>query len=215
MKRKSPGIAMSLVVSILLLSCSEKESEPWNAEIICSETLRSSFVDERDGQSYNTTTIGNQVWMAENLNYSTEDSYCYNDEESNCEEYGRLYEWASADTACPAAWHLPSTTEWEELLDNLEGEEFAGGHLKSTSGWKWDMNGTDDCGFSALASGIDDWSDGFDLMGEATEWWASDRPEDDPDEFIYSYWVHYTSNRVEGNFTSSSRWRRSVRCIMD
>ena len=99
------------------------------------------FKDARDGQIYKSVKIGNQVWMAENLNYDynegTAKSYCYNDEQESCAKYGRLYTWAAAmDSAgvfgdggkgcgflvtcsatepvrgvCPAGWHLPSKAE--------------------------------------------------------------------------------------------------------
>lgn len=55
-----------------------------------------TLVDERDGQTYRTTKIGDQVWMAENLNFPVKGSYCYDNTLVNCEIYGRLYTWEAA-----------------------------------------------------------------------------------------------------------------------
>jgi uncharacterized protein (TIGR02145 family) len=109
------------------------------------------FTDERDGQIYKTVTIApagtgySEVWMAENLNYETENSWCgggIGTTEGDCSVYGRLYTWAAAvgraedecgyehtcglgsgdiRGACPKGWHLPSQSEWEALIVAVDG----------------------------------------------------------------------------------------------
>jgi uncharacterized protein (TIGR02145 family) len=80
---------------------------------------RSSFTDDRDGQTYNTVKIGTQWWMAENYNLKSEESYCYKERESECEMYGRLYTIEAALENAPDGWHLPSDNEWKQLEEYL------------------------------------------------------------------------------------------------
>ena len=139
------------------------------------------FTDSRDNKVYRKVTIGGQTWMAENLNYAANSSVCYENNTGNCEKYGRLYNWATAKTACPAGWHLPSDAEWTTLTDNVGGSETAGKKLKSSAGWNDDEgksgNGTNEYLFSALPGGIGS-SDGyFSNAGINGIWWSS--TEDD------------------------------------
>ena len=132
-----------------------------------------SITDTRDGQSYKTVTIGTQTWMAQNLNYETANSYCYNDNASNCTKYGRLYTWAAATSACPSGWHLPTQTEWNTLFTAVGGQSTAGNMLKSTSGWNSSGNGADAYSFSALPAGRRNNDGGYDGEGDNAYFWRS------------------------------------------
>ena len=120
-----------------------------------------SIVDSRDGHVYRTVKIGNQVWMAENLNFETENSHCLWDTTTTCAEFGRYYDWMTAmDVAgvyspngkdcgdnkrcaptypvrgiCPEGFHLPDSTEWNILIAEAGGKSVASTKLKSKEGW--------------------------------------------------------------------------------
>lgn len=113
-----------------------------------------SFKDSRDGKVYRTVKIGDQIWMAQNLNYEMNESTCYDYSEQNCRKYGRLYSWSAAKFACPKGWHLPDTTEWMELFEDVGGFEIAGKMLKSKKNWIDDDKGSNAYGFSALPAGM-------------------------------------------------------------
>ena len=94
-----------------------------------------TLIDERDGRSYKIVKIGGQWWMAENLLFVTDsNSFCDDDREENCLEYGRRYTWEAAMDACPAGWHLPLYSEWQTLIDTVGGRYVAGTMLKSFGG---------------------------------------------------------------------------------
>jgi len=142
-----------------------------------------TFTDKRDGQKYRYVKIGTQTWMAQNLNFKVDGSWCYDNTDSNCAKYGRLYQWTAAmaiDTSynhnlwqgadsashqgvCPSGWHVPTDAEWGTLIAYV-GSDSARIRLSSTSGWHictscnfsggWTRgNGTDRYMFTALPAG--------------------------------------------------------------
>ena len=118
--------------------------------------------------------IGNLTWMAENLNRNIDGSWCYNNDNSNCAKYGRLYTWHAAMSACPAGWRLPTRSDWNNLVSAAGGGSVAGVRLKSKTGWTT-YNGTDDYGFSALPGGFRSSFDGgtFVVAGNVGYWWST------------------------------------------
>ncbi len=134
--------------------------------------------DSRDGQTYRTVKIGKQVWMAENLNYKTNGSYCYFNEDSFCDNFGRLYSLKARANACPTGWHLPSKEEFEVLLELVGwngknfGNDEAAKWLKSSNSWGGDERGSDAFNFSALPAGtfVNGSPQG---LGQGASFWSS------------------------------------------
>ena len=119
--------------------------------------------------------------MAENLNFETDSSYCYNDSAKYCSKYGRLYAWTAAmdsvgtwstngkgcgygkacsptypvQGVCPSGWHLPTKAEFETLFTAVGGRSIAGQKLKSATGWRAYsvITNEDAFAFSALPAG--------------------------------------------------------------
>jgi len=163
-----------------------------------------SFTDSRDGKKYRIVKIGNQIWMAENLNFKTGNSWCYDNDESYCQKYGRLYDWNTAMKACPVGWSLPTFEDWDDLVE-VAGGKVAGKKLKSKTDW----NGTDDFGFSALPGGGRSTDGAFGSVGGDGHWWGATeygsgnayrRPMHSGSEDVLEYW-------------SSKSLGVSVRCV--
>ncbi len=109
------------------------------------QVLGQDTIFDIDGNYYPTIKIGNQVWMAKNLNvkhYANGEeviSFCYHHDTTFCDVYGRLYPWESivggesGDSLlniCPINWHVPTDEEWETLIDTLGGQVYAGVKLR-------------------------------------------------------------------------------------
>lgn len=173
------------------------------------------LTDSRDGQTYRTVTIGFQTWMAENLNYKTANSYCYDNNANNCIKYGRLYTWNAAKTACPSGWHLPTQAEMNTLIATVGGANDASS-LKSTSGWDdyngENGNGTDEFSFSALPAGVRDTSGKFRTAGWQVYFWSSTEYESDK-AFCMNLYYYNGDGVMLGPYYKVTGY--SVRCIKD
>ena len=171
-----------------------------------------SLRDNRDGKTYKTVVIGGKTWMAENLNYKKGKSWCYDKNDSNCDTYGRLYDWKTARTVCPAGFHLPSRQEWDNLVTVAGGKEVAGKKLKARSGWSNNGNGTDEYGFSAFG-GYRNPTSGrhFGNADDIGRWWMA--TEYESDKAYYRSMFYYNDKVYEGSSTQDYGY--SVRCIAD
>ena len=192
-----------------------------------------SMTDPRDGIVYKTTTIGGQVWMAENLNYfdiegapsSIKNDWCYWDKPENCESAGRLYTWKVAKRVCPEGWRLPTNEDWTALLtavgaDTLNPIAWKGANvLKSKSGWENGGNGTDDFGFTALPAGRKFFTkvqDGFTNHGCSAYMWSATEPDiaAGADTLAFSLELNCSNENAMVN-TFKKTEGLSVRCVKE
>jgi uncharacterized protein (TIGR02145 family) len=149
--------------------------------------------------------------MAENLNFETDNSWCYDNDESNCQKYGRLYTWRAATTACPAGWRLPREADLDDLIQAVGGSRHsAGGRLKSKTGW----NGTDEHCFSALPGGfirrLDSGVHSFRNIGTVSYWWSGDEGYDC---MAHNYVMWRASDGVGLQICDRVVVASSVRCV--
>lgn len=186
---------------------SDEDSEDDNSN---SETL----YDSRDGKTYKTVKIGDQWWMAENLNYNQESSWCYNNNSFNCSIYGRLYDWDTAKIACPDNWHLPTSDEWDILYDYLGGNiNNVGGKLKETGFAHWSSpneGATNETDFNALPGGLRYLGGSYNYLGKRSYFWTSTKSIEDAEDRI----LYYNMGSIAISWPDKGMGH-SVRCVKD
>jgi uncharacterized protein (TIGR02145 family) len=173
------------------------------------------LVDPRDGRQYKTVQIGDQIWMAENLDWGEGEKVCYDHDPGNCSMYGGLYRWEEAVAVCPDGWHLPSREEWTELSEYL-GVKDAGQKMKAGSADPLAWDGTNESGFCAIPAGAGN-GEGFQRMGDWALFWSSSAFNDQRAWFaqLDGYWYpappKYRNLYVGWYYLKSNQF--SVRCI--
>jgi len=161
------------------------------------------FTDKRDGKVYKTIKIGEQVWLAENLNYKVIGSKCYNDSTAYCDKYGRLYNWETAMKACPKGWHLSSYDEWEDLTEAVGGGEDAERYLIDTSGFSVLKGGSGYNTFGGLK---------FSDVGVQGYWWIASKHDS---KGSYRRFKFHKAKYISEGSGNGDKSLFSVRCIRD
>jgi len=200
------ALLLAVAFALCIAGCGDKGAGPNTPAPVPAPTpepwtpILGTFTDNRDNKEYKTVKLNKTTWMAQNLNYLPDSgiSVCYDNSLDSCAKYGRLYNWTTAmaiaiiylDSAwggsdvghqgiCPAGWHLPSRSEWDNLLSTVGGATTAGKKLKSKEGWSDNGNGTDNYGFTALPGGQGCADNGcFAFIGEIAFWWTATQDTD-------------------------------------
>ncbi len=221
MKRMTAFSLLMMAVMFVLVAGCVRDPDPEFGQM----------TDARDGQTYQTVKLGDQTWLAQDLNYETENSWCYQDDPVNCELYGRLYDWEAAMTACPDGWHLASDEEWATLINYLdprsnpdatmEESQVAGGMMKATGTledgtglWRSpNKDATNVSGFSAVPSGTRFNTGLFINRGQHVFFWTSTEYNAD------CAWTRMLDYGQSGIFRHDEEITKdyavAVRCVMD
>lgn len=197
--------------------------------------LNLNFLKDVEGKSYKTVRIGEQIWMAENLNtgiiigsYNEQsdngfiEKYCGDNSADNCRLYGGSYTWNEMmqyklsdnnsfelnQGICPIGWHIPSRSEYETLMNYLGGNELAGVKLVNTdvSNWRPDFQrGTNESGFSGI----------FPDIYNPVDWWtSSENPEAEESAFTFVIQTPYNTSGFRCDFfVNGNAEGHKVRCM--
>ena len=184
-------------------------------------------VTDTDGNSYLVVSIGNQCWMASNLNVTngipqvsdsatwvttTSPAWCNYNNSANA-SLGKLYNWYAVQSGklCPAGWHIPTYADFQ-VLENFLGNEPAG-KMKSTTGWDSPNSAaTNSTGFNALPAVFRSFiSSHYTGFGQTAGFWTS---TEGPNAMARFFALTYDSGWFT-NLTASPRQGYSCRCIKD
>lgn len=224
-------------------SSSSSENPPSSSSIDSGEPVFGELTDARDGRVYKTVKLGSQEWMAENLNYAAEGSLCYENDEKNCEKYGRLYNWEVAlDTSnrgcgdnfsgcrlrsdfhpregiCPDGWHVPEHAEWDTLFAyaDAHGEgESAGDALQAyyRDDYLEKTYSSDRFGFNVVPAGVFNGKE-FSGLGTSSEFWTASIETTDWLSYISitPSTIHFVKGSGSNVYMTHISHAVSVRCV--
>lgn len=183
------------------------------ADDYCYKQCPDTIVDNRDGQDYKVTCIGNQIWMAENLNVDEDDfTIC----PPNLCVYGQPYAQIDLSSSiCPDGWHIPTRAEWETLIAEVGGDADAGDALKATT--TWGSGQSDPYGFAAESAGS--WEEINNQVvqsgeGSYIDFWTSTKIPP-ADTTGYRVRISKNSDAIDIGVANSGRDFLYCRCVKD
>ena len=181
-----------------------------------------------DGSYYNSVRIGNQTWMVENLNVTTfrngdpiPEAKSYREwEDAARSEYaafcntsdGKLYNWYAVSDhreLAPEGWHIPKREEWRELEVFLGDKGVASKKMKTTNGWRWEGNGSNESGFSGYPGGIRGGNGEYNHKGKKGFWWSAS------EDYYFELYYNHSMDLKNINSGGDNGWGMSVRCVKD
>lgn len=169
-----------------------------------------SYKDPRDKQKYRTIKVGDRIWFADNLNYKMDGSFCYKEDESNCQAYGRLYTWDAAIKACPVGYHLPTHGDFESLWQAAGADFNAAYLLKAEYGWSGETNGNDTLKFSAMPAGNRFDDETYGNLSKFAFFWSSEASTEKQNARVW----YMTSKSMAFSFMNKPKiYGFSVRCV--
>jgi len=209
--------------------------------ITASEILTVNLFEckDADNNHYPIVKIDNIFWMAENLkttklttgssltsgqsvnnatwNAYTTGAYCtlLDDNNTNLNKFGRLYNFYAVSTGkiCPSGWHVPSNTEWNNLITYAGGSSVAGGKLKMLGYVYWDSpnyGASNELGFGARAGGYR-YNNGFYATSSVSFFWSSTQLDQ-----TYSDAFYFSKDNTQSYQSSRQLYYGfSVRCLKD
>lgn len=221
------------VLVFTFISCDKEENQEEPSD------PNAGILQDVDGNTYKSIKIGDQWWMAENLNttkfrngenipnvtgtneWAIDMNAAYCNSNNNPEiasVYGRLYNWhAAADgrKICPDGWHIPNNNNWAELVEFLGGNEIAGGKLKQTGTELWNSPNADasnTSGFTALPGGVRNANTGFFAgTGSTGSWWSNSEQNSEK----AGVWGLTSVNGAIADYSLDKNTGLSVRCVKD
>jgi uncharacterized protein (TIGR02145 family) len=152
-------------------------------------------------------------WTTKNASIHLQGSYCYDNRESNCSLYGRLYTYESAPKACQAlghGWRLPTDSEWRRLA-LLHGGISADGADKGKSAYQALISGGTS-GFNAVLGGGRDGAGQY-ARGDAHGFYWTSSESDPNGAYFYNFGKGGLALHRQNNGEKDRAF--SVRCVRD